>query len=54
VKVKIQKFLTDKKMSLKDIARRVSAEEGLSFREVYRVCLARKRALENAGGPDVG
>jgi 16S rRNA (cytidine1402-2'-O)-methyltransferase len=54
VEVKIQKFLTDKKMSLKDIARRVSAEEGLSFREVYRVCLARKRALENAGGPDVG
>ncbi len=39
---KIDMLLAEKAMRLRDIASLVSSEEGLSYRQVYRECLARK------------
>ena len=46
VESRIERLLQQEKISLKDIARRVSEEEGLPYREIYKLCLERKKALE--------
>jgi len=47
VEERIDRFLAEEKMSVKDIAKLISQEENLPYRRVYRACLARKEA---AGG----
>jgi 16S rRNA (cytidine1402-2'-O)-methyltransferase len=42
---RIEGLLAEKKMSIKDIAQLVSSEEGLAYRQIYKECLARKKAL---------
>jgi 16S rRNA (cytidine1402-2'-O)-methyltransferase len=42
---RIEGHLAEKKMSIKDIAHLVSSEEGLAYRQIYKECLARKKAL---------
>jgi len=45
---KIDEFLAEKKMSVRDIAERISSEDGPAYRQVYKETLARKRALEGS------
>jgi 16S rRNA (cytidine1402-2'-O)-methyltransferase len=44
---KIRKLLAEKRGSLKDIAQLVSREEGVAYRQVYRECLALKKASQD-------
>lgn len=41
---RIEGLLVEKKMRVKDIALLVSSEEGLAYRQIYKECLARKKA----------
>ncbi len=45
---KIEGFLAEKKMSVRDIAERISSEDGPAYRQIYKETLARKRALEGS------
>lgn len=52
-KRQIENHLRKGNMSLKDIAKQISAEKGLAYRTVYRACLAIKEeiSLPPSGGP---
>lgn len=41
--MRIRDLLSDQGLSLRDIAERISSEEGLSYRRVYRACLSLKQ-----------
>jgi 16S rRNA (cytidine1402-2'-O)-methyltransferase len=43
---RIEELFGEKGMSVQDVARRISKEEGLSYRQVYKECLARRRDRE--------
>ncbi len=43
---RIRDLLEEKTLSVKDIAERLSNEEGIPYRQIYKECLARKRDLE--------
>ena len=43
---RIKDLLEDETLSVKDIAERLSKEEGIAYRQIYKECLARKRDLE--------
>ncbi|HBF43604.1 MAG TPA: 16S rRNA (cytidine(1402)-2'-O)-methyltransferase [Desulfobacteraceae bacterium] len=43
---RMKELLIEKKMGVKDIAHLISGEEGLTYRQIYRECLARKREFE--------
>ena len=45
VQERIDELLTEKKMSIKDIAIFLSNEEGIAYRRVYRECLSRRKVL---------
>jgi 16S rRNA (cytidine1402-2'-O)-methyltransferase len=45
---RIERLLTDDRLSTKDIARDISAEEGLPYRQIYKVCVARKTGLPSS------
>ena len=45
-KERIESLLKDGKMSLKDIAKLISAERGVIYRTVYKECLAVKKGIE--------
>jgi 16S rRNA (cytidine1402-2'-O)-methyltransferase len=47
IKKRIESHLNEGKMSLKDIARHISDEEGLTYRSVYRECLMIKDKIKN-------
>jgi 16S rRNA (cytidine1402-2'-O)-methyltransferase len=42
----IDLLMKERSMSLKDIAREVAKREGLPYRQIYRVCLDRKKVLD--------
>ncbi len=42
---KIEKLLKERNMSIKDIARQIAEEEGLTYRRLYRECLSIKRTI---------
>jgi 16S rRNA (cytidine1402-2'-O)-methyltransferase len=44
--LRIQALLSEERESIRDIATRVSREEGVQYRPVYKTCLAIKRRLE--------
>ncbi len=44
---KIDKLLTEKQLSVKDAARDIATEQGLPYRQVYRICLTRKTRLSS-------
>ena len=44
-KKKIVKLLKENKMSIKDIAARLSGDEGLPYRNIYKECISIKRAM---------
>jgi 16S rRNA (cytidine1402-2'-O)-methyltransferase len=46
---KIETLLKKKGMTLVEVARKVSEEEGLPYRRVYRACLALRAAMEGKG-----
>jgi len=43
---RIKDLLGEETLSVKDIAERLSNEEGIPYRQIYKECLARKRDLE--------
>lgn len=43
---RVDKLLAEKKMSIRDIAGLISGEAGLTYRQVYKECLVRKRPPE--------
>ncbi len=43
---RIKDLLEEEILSVKDIAERLSKEEGIAYRQIYKECLARKRDLE--------
>jgi 16S rRNA (cytidine1402-2'-O)-methyltransferase len=45
-KKKLETLLRHKEMSIKDISKLISDEEGLSYRQVYKECLECKRNIE--------
>ena len=45
---RIKRLLAEKKMSIRDIAELLSREEGLTYRRVYKECLAGKKDLEDS------
>jgi 16S rRNA (cytidine1402-2'-O)-methyltransferase len=45
----IERLLKEDKMSIKDMATRISKEKGLPYRRLYKECLAMKRALRSSG-----
>lgn len=45
---KIDDLLEESHKSVRDIAESISMEEGISYRRVYKECISRKNALENA------
>jgi 16S rRNA (cytidine1402-2'-O)-methyltransferase len=44
---RVEELLYDDKMGVKDIADIISSEEGVSYRHVYKICLAKKRSRED-------
>ena len=40
---RIEELLNEKEMSVRDMARLISGEEGLAYRHVYKECIVRKR-----------
>jgi len=44
---RIDKLLTEKQLSVKDIAGDISLEKGLPYRQVYKMCLERKTMLSS-------
>lgn len=46
VRKQIEEMLVEEKMSVKEIAGLISHESGLTYRRIYKECLAKKRALE--------
>jgi len=46
---KLEALLKKKGMTLVEVARKVSEEEGLPYRRVYRACLALRAAMEGKG-----
>jgi len=44
---RIDELLTEKQLSMKDIARDISLEKGLPYRQVYKICLSRKTRLSS-------
>lgn len=44
---KIDKLLAEKQLSIKDIARDISLEKGLPYRQVYKICLTRKTRVSS-------
>lgn len=46
---RIDQLLTEKHLSMKDIARDISTEKGLPYRQVYKACLTRKTRLFSSG-----
>ena len=47
IKKSIESRLNERKMSLKDIARHISDEEGLTYRTVYKECLSIKKKIDS-------
>jgi len=47
---KIERLLKEEKMSTKDIAAKLSTEEGYPYRAVYRECIAIRRVMKMAQG----
>lgn len=47
---KIEKLLKEEKMSTKDIAAKLSTEEGYPYRDVYRECISIRRVMQLAQG----
>ncbi|MCP4681509.1 MAG: 16S rRNA (cytidine(1402)-2'-O)-methyltransferase [Desulfobacterales bacterium] len=45
---RVEKLLAQKKMSVKDIAGLLAGEQGISYRQAYKQCLARKKMLEKS------
>ena len=43
---RIEDLLAEENQSVKDIAELISNEEGIAYRQIYKECLSRKRALE--------
>lgn len=43
---RIEALLAEDSRSIRDIAKLLSNEEGIAFRQIYQTCLARKRAIE--------
>jgi 16S rRNA (cytidine1402-2'-O)-methyltransferase len=46
---RIDRLLTEEQLSIKDIARDISTEEGLPYRQIYKICLTRKTRLLTSG-----
>ncbi len=51
---RMERLLKENEMTVGDIARSLSREEGLPYRRIYRVCLDRKRDLQRLNGDGVG
>ena len=49
---RIDGLLKEDKMSLRDIASRISAEEGSTFRLIYKECLSRKKLINEYKASD--
>ena len=45
---RIEELLNEKEMSVRDMARLISGEEGLAYRHVYKECIVRKRVRGTA------
>lgn len=43
---RVEKLLKEQRMGVKEIARRLSEETGLVYRDLYKVCLSVKRSME--------
>ena len=44
---KIEKLIRQNKIGIREIASRLSDETGISYRKIYRECLAMKRFMDN-------
>lgn len=49
---RIEKLLKEKRKGIKEIARQLSGEEGLTYRRLYKECLSIKRAMERSNEVD--
>jgi len=50
---RIEKLIKEKTMSIKDIAGRISRDEDVTYRQVYKECLARKSEFESTRGTEL-
>ncbi len=51
---RIRYLIHEETRSIRDVARMLSDEEGISYRQIYRECLARKKDLERIGADGAG